>query len=407
MAPDDQPTAPAAPHPERRHQESRHPESLHPETTLICAGRPGHAPGGPLNVPVVLASNFHAGTTAAASSEEDSSEEDSRAYSRTDATPAWEALETAVGQVEGGHAVAFSSGMAAIAAVLDLVPAGGRIVAPADCYFGVGELLADARQQGRWAVDRVDLTDTASVQAAVDGADLLWLETPSNPLMDVADLPALCAAGRQAGAVVGVDNTFATPLLQQPLALGADVVVHSATKFIGGHSDLLSGIAIAREDLAARLRYRRGMTGATPGALEAFLALRGLRTLALRLDRGQANAGELARRLDAHPAVSRVRYPGLPGDPGHRLAAAQMSGFGAVLAFEVADAATADRLCDTVRVIVHATSLGGVESTIERRGKLAGQEHVPPGLLRLSVGCEHIDDLWRDLDSALEQASRP
>jgi Cys/Met metabolism PLP-dependent enzyme len=145
-----------------------------------------------------------------------------------------------VGQVEGGHAVAFSSGMAAIAAVLDLVPAGGRIVAPKDCYFGVGEFLADAQQQGRWAVDRVDLTDSASVQAAVAGADMLWLETPSNPLLDIADLPALCAAGHHAGAIVGADNTFATPLLQQPLALGAVVVVHSATKFIGGHSDLLS-----------------------------------------------------------------------------------------------------------------------------------------------------------------------
>ena len=311
-----------------------------------------------------------------------------------------------MGQVEGGHAVAFSSGMAAIAAVLDLVPAGGRIVAPADCYFGVGELLADGQQQGRWAVDRVDLTDTASVQAAVAGADLLWLETPSNPLLEVADLPALCAAGRAAGAIVGVDNTFATPLLQQPLALGADVVVHSATKFIGGHSDLLSGITIAREQaLAGRLRHRRGLSGATPGALEAFLALRGLRTLALRLDRGQANAGELARRLDQHPAVSRVRYPGLPGDPGHRRAAAQMTGFGAVLAFEVADAPTADRLCDAVHVIVHATSLGGVESTIERRSKLPGQEHVPPGLLRLSVGCEHIDDLWNDLNTALQSAA--
>ena len=376
---------------------------LHPETAVICAGRPGHTAGGPLNVPVVLASNFHAGTTAAPGTEEDS-----RAYSRTDATPDWEALETAVGQVEGGHAVAFSSGMAAIAAVLDLVPAGSRIVAPADCYFGVGELLADAQQQGRWAVDRVDLTDTAAVRAAAAGADLLWLETPSNPLLEVADLPALCAAGRHAGAIVGVDNTFATPLLQQPLALGADVVVHSATKFIGGHSDLLSGIAIARDQaLAGRLRHHRGMTGATPGALEAFLALRGLRTLALRLDRGQHNAGELARRLDQHPAVSRVRYPGLPGDPGHRTAAAQMTGFGAVLAFEVADAPTADRLCDALRVIVHATSLGGVESTIERRSKLPGQEHVPPGLLRLSVGCEHIDDLWNDLDTALEHASRP
>jgi cystathionine gamma-synthase len=335
-------------------------------------------------------------------------EEGIRSYARTDATPTWEALETAVGQVEGGHAVAFSSGMAAVAAVLDLVPAGGRIVAPADCYFGVGELLADAQQQGRWAIDRVDLTNTASVQAAVTGADLLWLETPSNPLLDIADLPALCAAGHDAGAIVGADNTFATPLLQQPLALGADVVVHSATKFIGGHSDLLSGITIAREQaLAERLRHRRGLSGATPGALEAFLALRGLRTLALRLDRGQRNASELARRLDEHPAVSRVRYPGLPSHPGHRTAAAQMTGFGAVLAFEVADAPTADRLCNAVQVIVCATSLGGVESTIERRSKLPGQGHLPPGLLRLSVGCEHIDDLWNDLNSALEQASRP
>jgi len=376
---------------------------LRPETAVICAGRPGHTASEPLNTPIVLASNFHAGTSAAPGTGQDS-----RAYSRADATPTWEALETAVGQVEGGHAVAFASGMAAIAAVLDLVPVGGRIVAPQDCYFGVGELLADGQQHGRWAVDRVDLTDVASVQAAVTGADLLWLETPSNPLIEVADLPALCAAGRAAGAITGVDNTFATPLLQQPLALGADLVVHSATKFIGGHSDLLSGITIAREQaLAGWLRHRRGLSGATPGALEAFLALRGLRTLALRLDRGQANAGELARRLDEHPAVSRVRYPGLPGDPGHRTAATQMTGFGAVPAFEVADAPTADRLCDALHVIVHATSLGGVESTIERRSKLAGQEHVPPGLLRLSAGCEHIDDLWNDLDYALSQATRP
>ena len=376
---------------------------LRPETAVICAGRPGHAASEPLNVPVVLASNFHASITAAPGAEDGV-----RSYARTDATPTWEALERAVGQVEGGHAVAFASGMAAVTAVLDLLPAGARIVAPKDCYFGVGELLADGQQQGRWAVDRVDLTDTASVQAAVAGADLLWLETPSNPLLDIADLPALCAAGRYAGALVGADNTFATPLLQRPLALGADVVVHSATKFIGGHSDLLSGITIARDQaLAERLRHRRGLSGATPGALEAFLALRGLRTLALRLDRGQHNASELARRLDKHPAVSRVRYPGLPGDPGHHTAAAQMSGFGAVLAFEVADAPTADRLCRAVRIIVPATSLGGVETTIERRSKLPGQGHVPAGLLRLSAGCEHVDDLWNDLKSALEQASRP
>jgi cystathionine gamma-synthase len=387
MTPDDQPTTPAG---------------LRAETTVICAGRPSHAASGPLNAPVVLASNFRGGITPAPGTQEGS-----RSYARTDATPTWEALEEAMGEVEGGHAVAFSSGMAAVAAVLDLVPAGGRIVAPTDCYFGVGEILADAQQQGRWAVDRVDLTDTASVETAAAGADLLWLETPSNPLLDIADLPALCAAGRHAGAIVGVDNTFATPLLQQPLALGADVVVHSATKFIGGHSDLLSGIAVAREPaFAERLRHRRGLSGATPGALEAFLALRGLRTLALRLERGQRNAGELARRLDEHPAVGRVRYPGLPGHPGHRTAAAQMAGFGAVLAFEVADAPTADRLCHAVQLIVPATSLGGVESTIERRSKLPGQGHLPPGLLRLSVGCEHVDDLWNDLNSALGRASR-
>ena len=244
----------------------------------------------------MLASNFHAGSTG----------EDGRAYSRTDATPGREALETAIGQVEGGHAVAFSSGMAAIAAVLDLVPACGRIVAPEDCYFGVGELLADAQQQGRWAVDRVDLTDTAAVQAAVADADLLWLETPSNPLLEVADLPALCAAGRRAGAIVGVDNTFATPLLQQPLALGADVVVHSAGQ-------------VHRRPLRPAVRHHHrpraghGRAAAPPprpvrrhpGALEAFLALRrGLPHLALRLDRGQPNAAELARRPQGHPAVS-------------------------------------------------------------------------------------------------------
>ena len=295
MAPDNQPAAPTG---------------LRPETAVICAGRPRPAGSEPLNIPVVLASNFHASVTAPGT------EEGIRSYARTDATPTWEALETAMGQVEGGHAVAFSSGMAAVAAVLDLVPSGGRIVAPADCYFGVGELLADGQQQGRWAVDRVDLTDTASVQAAVAGADLLWLETPSNPLLDIADLPAMCAAGRHAGAIVGADNTFATPLLQQPLALGADVVVHSATKFIGGHSDLLSGITITREEaLAERLRHRRGLSGATPGALEAFLALRGLRTLALRLDRGQATPPNSPAGSTSTPPSAACATPDFPATP--------------------------------------------------------------------------------------------
>ena len=183
-------------------------------------------------------------------------------------------------------------------------------------------------------------------------------------------------------------------------------MVHSATKFIGGHSDLLLGAVVARtEEDYTRLVRRRQVAGATPGALECFLALRGARTLALRLRHAQDTAGELAPRLRAHPMVERVRYPGLPDGPYHAIAAKQMSGFGAVLSFEMADAAAADAVCAGVRVITHATSLGGVESTIERRAKLPGQEHVPGGLVRLSVGCEHLEDLWADLEAAVLDTS--
>jgi cystathionine gamma-synthase len=196
--------------------------------------------------------------------------------------------------------------------------------------------------------------------------------------------------------------------LQQPIALGAHIALHSATKFFGGHSDLLLGVVVADSpEIGERLRRRRELAGAVPGALETFLVLRGLRTLALRVDQGQRSAGELARRLTDHPAVTRVRYPGLPDDPGHARAAAQMTGFGAVLGFEVETAEAADALCDSLRVIRSATSLGGVESTIERRAKLPGQDHLPPGFLRFSVGCEHVEDLWDDLTAALAHAVSP
>lgn len=367
--------------------------SWRPQTVLVAVGRPADEPGQPLNIPIVLASNFRAG---------DAGETGGREYSRSDGTPGWQALEEVLGDLEGGEAVAFASGMATVAAVLDLVPAGARVVAPTDCYAGVGALLADGQGQGRWQVELVDVTDTAAAVAAAGRADLVWLESPTNPLLDIADLPAVSAAGRDAGALVAVDNTFATPLLQQPLTLGAHIVMHSATKFLGGHSDLLLGIAVTDSaELASRLRQRRTTAGATPGTLETFLVLRGLRTLALRLEQGQRSAAELAHRLADHPAVTRVRYPGLPDHPGHDRAAAQMSGFGAVLSFELADAAAANTVCDSVRLIRSATSLGGVETTIERRAKLAGQEHLPPGLLRLSTGCEHTEDLWDDLSHAL------
>jgi len=295
--------------------------------------------------------------------------------------------------------------MGAAAAVLDLLPVGARVMAPTDCYLGVGALLEEGQRLGRWHVDLVDITDTAAAIVAARRADLVWLESPTNPLLGIADVPALCAAARDGGGLAAVDNTFATPLLQQPIALGADIAIHSATKFLGGHSDLLLGLAVAgSSELSERLRRRRDVGGAVPGALETFLVLRGLRTLALRLDQAQRSAADLARRLADHRAVTRVRYPGLPDHPGHAQAAAQMTGFGAVIGFEVRTEAAANALCDAVRVIQSATSLGGVESSIERRAKHPGQEHLPPGFLRLSVGCEHVEDLWDDLAGALAQA---
>ena len=371
-------------------------QRIRPETVAVTAGRPPATAGQPMNVPLVLASNFRAGTPELPVNE----------YSRDGGTASWHALEEAVGALEGGMAVAFGSGMGAAAAILDLVPTGAHVVVPTDSYAGVRALLGDGALIGRWKVTTVDITDTAATQQAAWAADLLWLESPTNPLLDVADLPALCRFGRERGALVVVDNTFATPLLQRPLEFGADLVMHSATKFIGGHSDLLLGLAVTADpDLLARVRRRQKLAGAIPGALETYLALRGLRTLPLRLARAQESAGELARRLLRHPAVTRVRYPGLPDDPGHQRAAAQMDGFGAMLSFEVAGGApAADAVCAAVRIVVSATSLGGVESTMERRAKLAGQEDVPPGLLRLSVGIEHVEDLWADLDAALSGA---
>jgi cystathionine gamma-synthase len=366
---------------------------LRVETRLAVLGRGEHRPGQPLNVPLVPASNFRAAPSGTAG----------REYSRDDGTPGWEAFEELVGDLEGGLAVGFASGMAAITAVLELLPVGARVVAPRDSYTGLRALLEDgAAAGGRWRVRTVDMTQRDELLDAVRDADLVWLETPSNPMLHVVDIAEVTAAAAVAGTLVAVDNTFATPLLQNPIQLGADYVVHSATKFIGGHSDLLLGVAVCRRpDDRARLVRRREVAGATPGALESFLALRGARTLAVRLRQAQECAGELARRLASHPAVGRVHYPGLANHPQHALSARQMRGFGAVLSFEVSDSPTADAVCAHVRVIAHATSVGGVESTLERRAKLPGQEHVPVGLLRLSVGCEHLEDLWADLDSAI------
>jgi cystathionine gamma-synthase len=359
------------------------------ETWAVMAGRGAPSAGTPLNVPPVLASNFELGSE--------------RAYSRDDATPTWEAFEELLGGLEGGEAVAFASGMGAAAAILDLLPVGATVVLGDDCYQGVAGLAAAGAAQGRWRVVRLGVADTSSWLELAADADLLWLESPSNPLLTVADLRAICAAPRNADAPVVVDSTLATPLVQRPLELGADLVMHSATKYLGGHSDLLLGAVVAASDeRAGRLRERRELAGATPGALEAYLAVRGMRTLTLRLQRASASAAELAERLARHAGVEVVRYPGRPDHPTHATARGFMAVFGAIVSFDVQGGAErADAVCRSVRIFRHATSLGGVESTIERRAAVRGQTHLPPGLLRISVGCEHPDDLWRDLEHAL------
>jgi cystathionine gamma-synthase len=254
--------------------------------------------------------------------------------------------------------------------------------------------MADLEARGRIRAVLVDVADTDAVVKACESAALVWLESPTNPALEVVDIPAVVAAAHDAGAYVVVDNTFATPLLQQPLSLDADLVVHSATKFIAGHSDVLLGAIVTRDDeLYDVLKKRRDMIGATPGTLEAWLALRGLRTLHVRLERAQFNAQELVRRLGGHPAVAEVRYPG----------------FGAIIAVVLADGAlAADLLTHKTTLWVHATSLGGVESTFERRRRWKTEPAtIPEGLVRLSVGIEDVDDLWDDLAAGLDDLVPP
>jgi cystathionine gamma-synthase len=348
---------------------------MSPETWLVAGGRPPAEPGAPLNTPIVAVSTYVLGGE--------------RIYSRNESTAGWESFETLIGGLEGGEAVVFSSGMAACAAVLGRLGTGAHLVVGKDCYQGVAGIAQAGERDRGWRVERLALGDPRWLQRGLE-ADMLWLESPSNPLLEVADLPAICGAPRRPGALVVVDNTFATPLLQRPLALGADIVVHSATKLLGGHSDLLLGAAVTADgELLGALREARGLYGATPGMLECFLALRGARTLALRLQRAQDCARELAARLVEHPAVLRVRYPS----------------FGTMVSFELADADAAQRACAAIRLIRHATSLGGVETSMERRAAHPGQEHIPAGLIRLSAGCEDLEDLWADLRAALDAAA--
>jgi cystathionine gamma-synthase len=349
-------------------------DELSPATRVVHGGPPPHDSDQPLSVPITMASTYVAGGD--------------REYGRT-GNPTWQAFETALGDLEGGRALAFSSGLAAVSTVLGLVANGATVVAPRISYNGTLLQLADLESRDRVKTRLVDTEDTAGFVAAMDDeVALVWLESPTNPSLEIADIPTIAAAAHAAGATVVVDNTFATPINQQPLTLGADIVVHSATKYLGGHSDLLMGAVVVGDDaLWDVLKGRRDLYGAIPGTLESWLALRGLRTLHVRMERAQANAAELVRRLAGHPAVAEVRYPG----------------FGAMVAILTAGGVeSADAVAASTKLWVHTTSLGGVESTLERRRRWSHEpSEVPDNLVRLSVGIEDVEDLWADLAQAL------
>jgi cystathionine beta-lyase/cystathionine gamma-synthase len=336
-------------------------------------------------------------------------------YART-GNPTRTALEQCVASLESGqYGLAFSSGMGAEAAITYLLHGGDHIVAHDDLYGGTSRLFDRLLAGFGVQIDYVDATDPANVARALRPTTrLVWLETPTNPLLRIVDIAAVVHAAHAAGALVVVDNTFASPYFQRPLELGADVVVHSATKYLGGHSDVVLGILVTRDaELADRLRFIQNAAGAVPGPFDCWLVLRGLKTLALRMRQHEANAQAVARFLQQHPRIVRVFYPGLESHPGHAVAARQMTGFGGMVSAEVEGGQPASyRVLSHTRLFTLAESLGGVESLIEHPG---GMTHasVPPerraaigigdGLVRLSVGIEDEADLLADLEQALRE----
>ncbi|GAA1405375.1 cystathionine gamma-synthase [Glutamicibacter uratoxydans] len=381
--------------------EASQPESAwDPRTLLVAGGRPAHGVDAAVNHPVTFTSTFHSQGVAAPGE---------KVYARF-SNPTWDPFEEVLGQLEEAQlpALVFSSGMAAIVAALALVPAGGVLVMPRHSYNGSLSLSRELADAGRLEIRLVDIADTGEVIAALDGAAALWVESPTNPMLEVADLPALLAEAKKRGILSIVDNTFATPLLQRPLSLGADVVVHSVTKYLSGHSDVILGAVVTSDEkLHATVHGYRTLHGAIASPMDVFLALRGVRTLSVRLERSHTNSQILAQRLSEHRNVSGVRYPGLPDDPGHERAERQLGGynFGSVIAFQAGErAADADKVISRLKLITGATSLGGVETLAERRARHASEpESIPENLIRLSVGIEAVEDLWNDLSDALNR----
>ncbi len=331
-------------------------------------------------------------------------------YSRS-ANPTRDALQVGIAAIEGGrHGLTFASGLAAEDAVIRTVLSpGDHVVIPGDAYGGTYRLFARVHQ--RWGVDFTPAkgADIDAVRAATTvQTKMIWVETPTNPLLNIADLAAMADLARDLGAMLVVDNTFATPYLQQPLAFGADIVVHSVTKYLGGHSDVIGGaLVVVDDDLAERLRFHQHAMGAVNGPFDAWLTQRGMKTLGVRMDRHCDNAERVAEYLAHHPKVRQVFYPGLPDHPGHEIAAKQMRRFGGMVSFRAADPDEAERICNSTELFILAESLGGIESLIEHPGRMthasvAGSPlEVPGDLIRLSVGIETIDDLLADLDRAI------
>jgi cystathionine gamma-lyase len=362
-------------------------------TRIVRAGLPAAEQGRPFLPGPVFAAPFHL--------RGDPAEADWM-YGRY-GNPTWAAYETALGELEGGEAVLFASGMAAVTAVLlPRLRPGDVLVLPSDCYMSTRNVAREHLAERGVEVIEVPTSELAP-EALPERLTLLWLESPSNPGLDLCDIGALAAAARDRGAAVAVDNTFATPLGQRPLELGADLSVTSATKHLSGHADLLLGYAAARDPRHAdELREWRRETGAIAGPFETWLAHRSLATLELRLERGCANALALAELLSRRADVTGVRYPGLGSDPAHELARRQMHRFGTVVSFDLGSRARAEAFLGAAELVDEATSFGGVHTIAERRGRW-GADDVPEGFVRLSAGCEDPEDLAADVERALDR----
>lgn len=370
----------------------------HIETLAVHAGHAPDPATGAVAPPIHLSTTFER--------DPDGGYARGHTYGRS-SNPNRQMLETCLAELDGAAATAaFASGQAAMTAILQALRPGDHVILPLDIYWGTMKLVQEALAPWGLESDFVDMTDLDQVRAAVRPATkLLWVETPSNPLLRITDIEGVAAIAREAGARLACDNTWGTPVLTRPFDLGADLIVHATTKYLGGHSDVLGGAVSTRiaDDLFERVRLLQGTTGGVPSPFDCWLVLRGVRTLVLRVERQCESAARVADWLAAHPKVEAVHYPGLSSHPGHTVAARQMRLYGGMLSFQVdGGEARAVEVAARVKLFTRATSLGGVESLIEHRATIEGPDtRTPRNLLRVSIGVEHVDDLIGDLEQAL------